>query len=190
MSWRETLASVAVITLVITNLSLIFQNREIKNGAAPRAATKYLDQGEQFPPIDGLLSSGRHLRIDFDRRRTLFIVFSPGCHWCRENRNFWDEVLQSIDREKFRPVGLAVSSDGLSDFMEGTTLSNMEVIELTPSGFLTENSFNYVPQILIVNSSGLVERSWIGSLDESRKGDLSAALGIRPRGERSKGGTP
>ena len=124
-----------------------------RTGSAPRAAVSATDMitvGASMPDIPGIHFS--------DTDRTLVIVTQSSCPYCEQSAAFWKRLASARKRERSSLRIVAVSADKLD-----TTREYFERHGIAVDGFAsTLLPVRATPTLILVDSAGLVRRSWVG----------------------------
>lgn len=178
--WTIWIAVVLIIGLLIFNILLLIQNRNLKT-STQRRSENLLTPGKVLPPLSGITISGSKEKIEWnkDNRKTLILIFSPRCGYCHENMPNWKSILQTIDRTKFRPVLVSIIPEEAKEYLEKYSLADMpNFIEPEPQAKV-EYAMHLVPQTLLVDPNGKLEKIWIGLIQDEQKGEIENYLGVR-----------
>lgn len=168
---------VAVAALLAVNLLLLAQNRRLKASVAAQPETTTLRRGTTVPAFQGRTWLGEEIRVDFDTQRRVLFFFSPECHWCKETRSVWDEIVRTMDRSRYQPVAIATEPDGAQEFVVGTSLETIPLLVDFPEGLLKQYDIEIVPQTIVVDSSGRIEHAWAGAFREADERALEDLFG-------------
>lgn len=167
--------------LIIANLLLVQQNKQLKVSASVPDRSLELKPGEQLPPLRGLDLNGNSMRFDYsaDGMKTLLMVFSPGCRACKENMPAWKAVIKQMGRENYRMIAVSLAPEGAKDYVSQYGLADIPVIaEIDPRDRVAYNLM-LTPQTILINPDGTVEKVWTGLIDSRTQGDVERTLNVK-----------
>src|ERR1044071_52876 len=116
--------------LLVCNIALLRQNQVLKKEVSVRTQPARLNQGDQLPPLHGLNLIGEKFVIEYakDSPKTILLVFSPHCGWCKRNMPNWRTMLSQVDRSKYRFIGLSTSPESVEEYVTVQEMTNIPVI--------------------------------------------------------------
>jgi len=168
---------IAALGVLVENISLLRQNRRLEEAAAPQIAA-----GAQLQMLSGLTLDGRIVPVNLPSAgsKLLVITFSPGCPACQANQEGWMKLANNA-REKGLRV-LWVSRDPIEItrgycLMHGIPLS--DTLADPPYRTYLQLGLARVPNTVLVDASGMVEKVWPGRLDQGGWDALFAYFGER-----------
>ena len=181
LSWAksiEFLLWVAALGLLVENVSLFRQNRSLREAVAPQIAA-----GTQLQMLSGLTLDGRIVPVGFPAlgSKLLILTFSPGCPACQANQTKWMNLANTLEQKGAVRI-LWVSRDPIEVTKEyclkhGIPLS--DVLADPPYRTYAQLGLARVPNTVLVDASGTVEKVWPGRLDQDRWDTLFAYFGER-----------
>ena len=150
------------------NVSVIIKRRPVfhQTSFAP---------GERVPVMDVKTVDGRagSLRIV---QETVLYIFSPTCGWCKQDyANL--KALHEAGRDRYRFVGLTDTkrSAELTRYLDDQPFpGEVWVVDSDGLAEATADRLSSYPQLLVVDSGGIVTRSWAGALYGDRQRDAEA----------------
>lgn len=179
ISKRAFLLLVAIgFILIIMNSLLIRQNEKLKARVSKLDRSLEIKPGKELPPLEGIDINGDKLAIAYgeDPRKTLLLVFSPNCRFCKENIGGWHEVLKRLDDNLVRVIGISINRDGAKEFAILHKLTDIPVMTEMDAAYRVSYNLNLVPQMILIGADGRVERVWTGKLADEEKLDLERSL--------------
>ena len=169
---------IAALAVLAENIALFRQNRRLLEAAAPQIAA-----GTQLQMLSGLTLDGRIVPVGFPAlgSKLLVLTFSPGCPACQANQAKWMNLANTLGQKGGVRV-LWVSRDPIEVTKEyclkrGIPLS--DVLADPPYRTYTQLGLARVPNTVLVDASGTVEKVWPGRLDEAGWDTLFAYFGER-----------
>jgi hypothetical protein len=100
----EVLIWIAALALIVTNVALFRQNRQLREAAAPQIAA-----GEQLQMLSGVTLDGRIEPINLPgaNSKLLLLTFSPGCPACQANQEGWAKLANALEQKVVRVLWLS-----------------------------------------------------------------------------------
>jgi peroxiredoxin len=169
----------ALVGLVIMNLFLVIQNRNLKTESV--AQKWVLQKGQSVRPLSGIdiNNEKRNLEWSRDNRKTLLFIFSPKCSFCVENMPTVKSLLAKIDSASYRIVFVSTMNEGTKDFVEQYGIQNFQIITEVDPASKIEYEMKLTPQTILIDPNGKVEQVWIGLMQESEnKSEIEKSLNI------------
>jgi len=166
--------------LIVANLLLVQQNKQLKVSAGGVDRSLELAPGKKLPPLRGLDLNGNSLSFDYNAVgiKTLLLVFSPGCRACKENMASWKAIMNQLGRENYRMIAVSLKSEGAHDYASRYGLIDIPVIaEIDPKDRVAYNLV-LTPQTILINPDGTTEKVWTGLIDSRTRGDIERTLNI------------
>jgi len=114
--------TVVGIVLLIVSVMLLLQNRKLKAelmaSAVARVKAQEIRLGAKVPPFMGIDINGSKASLSYgqDRRKTVLMLFSPGCGACKADTSKWQAILKSLDHNAFRAVIASTSAASAGEY--------------------------------------------------------------------------
>lgn len=165
--------------LLSSNLLLVKRNQALDRQLM-RKGQQYLGAGDRVPTLRGLGLDEKIKNLSYgaEEKPTLLLVFSPSCGWCKINLPNWQAILgQAAGR--YRIVALSISREGTAEYVSKHGLSQATVIVEPEPRDLLAFRFHLTPQTVLVDSSGMVRRNWLGAFASEERRDVESTLGVR-----------
>ena len=161
--------AVGFLSLVLSNVVILRANRQLNEVVENLRSLVVLQKGARVPELRAKSLDGKEvvLRYGADVRRTLFLVYTPGCPGCEQNWPSWSSVIDAMKGSRVRVV--AVDMPGLSrpDYISAHGLDRVLIVSKIDPATAIAYRFGLTPQTLLVGADGKVEESWIGLLDRN-----------------------
>src|SRR5262249_26260489 len=106
--------------------------------------------------------------------RTLVLVLSTNCKFCKMSAPFYSELAGKVSRDHSRRV-VAIFPQAPSDVAQFKLAQNL-ACETIPDVPITEAGISATPTMLLVGSDGIVIQSWTGAPNEQTKQAITSAL--------------
>jgi hypothetical protein len=180
---RKTVLMFVVMTtvLLVINLSLVRQNKSLKGSVDKRERSMEIQPGTQLPAMTGIDLNGNRLTMEYgqDPRKTLLLVFSPACRFCKENMPNWEAIMGSVDKNSYRITAVSLMENGLKEYLSEYGFTDLPVVaEMDPE---VRVGYNLVvsPQTILIDAEGRAERVWTGLIEGEKRAELERALNIQ-----------
>lgn len=174
----EILLWVAALGVLVENVGLYRQNRRLQEAVAPQIAA-----GTQLQMLSGIALDGRIVPVGLPvlGSKLLILTFSPGCPACQANQGKWMNLASTLEQNGGVRV-LWVSRDPIEVTKEyclkrGIPIS--DVLADPPYRTYTQLGLARVPNTVLMDASGTVEKVWPGRLDQAGWETLFAYFGER-----------
>ena len=140
-----------------------------------------LSAGRTIPIIRGTSPDGTAVTVGYHdvAAKTVLLLFSPGCEPCETTAKDWKELIGK-SRGQYRFVALSAIPDihSVEEFAARHRLSDILIIAKPDSSAREQYGLGFVPQTVVVNNDGVVEKVWPGALGTARRAELERYLGL------------
>lgn len=176
---KITIVAVSLATsgaLLIANIALLRRNRELQNTVYNQAMIEAPQEGSRLSALKGVDDHGRPEFIDLTSltRPALVVVLSPGCHYCRVEISTWNRIFAIEKPARVVLVNISGQDDStLISLLRPP--SNAIHINIDRSE-AERHYFQVTPTILVVNSLGVIEWAWPGTMPRDKVADLLRML--------------
>jgi len=173
----EILVWLAALGVLIENISLLRQNRRLEEAAAPQIAA-----GAQLQMLSGFSLDGRieQVSLQATSSKLLVLTFSPGCPACQANLDGWMRLANALEPKGVRV--LWVSRDPIEltrTYCTKRGIPLSDVLADPPYRNYMQLGLARVPNTVLVNATGTVEKVWSGRLDQVGWDTMFAYFGER-----------
>ncbi len=175
------LLMVLILTLLVLNVSLIIQNRNLRSLATVTKRSMVLKEGTIVPALSGLDLNGNKISLNYqdDPRKAIMLVFSPRCAYCTENMPNWQAIAQSIDPKRYRIMAVSVTRDGVKEYVGKNGFPDVPIIaDVDPKSRVTYE-MNVTPQTILIDQQGRVEKIWVGLIQPDERTEVKQFLGLK-----------
>jgi len=133
--------------------------------------------GDPVPDLVGKTLDGAPLTIAVQGTGipTLIYVFTPRCVWCTRNINNLKAMI-SASPGRFRFVGVALESEGLSEYLSLHQLPT-DVLVAPSYDTTTRYGMAATPTTIVVATDGRIQRYWQGAYSPRISGEVEEFLG-------------
>lgn len=160
-------------------LYLIHQNRRLQAMVAGVQSAHTLREGQTVPPLSATTLDGDavDLRYGSSEPSTILIWFSPSCHVCAQNTDFWNRIY-----DRYRGAGgvrlLAMSDSDVGETKAYTATHGLRfpVVCVTDERLINAYNGRVMPQTALISPQGDIERVWPGALEEPRQEEVTGVV--------------
>jgi hypothetical protein len=168
---------VVALGVLAENIFLFLQNRRLNDALAPQ-----ISAGAQLRMLSGLALDGRLQPVPFPvaGSRLLVFTFSPGCPACQANQDGWMKLASTLGQKGVHV--LWVSRDPIEitrDYCVKHGIPLSDVLADPPYRTFAQLGLTRVPNTLLVEPDGRVEKVWAGRLDQVGWDTMFAFFGER-----------
>lgn len=183
-SFSRTNAILAVLLMVglsSLNILLFVQNRNLKVTSDCRNREIVLKEGKSLIPLSGIDIDEMKQSFEWgtEGRKTLVMIFSPQCGYCRENMPIWNEIISKADKSAFRIVAASSISAGAKEFVEEYEFNDIPILIETEPESKIEYVMYLTPQTILLNQSGEIEKVWIGLIQNEKTSEVESHLNVK-----------
>jgi peroxiredoxin len=175
VSWFKLTVTLLVLGIVCQNIVLIWQTRALRT-RLELALNKEFKPGEVLPDFAGIDLDKQYVKIGFNesQKKFLLITFSTGCPACHANLPNWLALSGKLDHNQWQVVWL--SRDPLDMTREYCSQQNISDQVLSEFPLRTYNLLGLrgVPQTVVTDSDGTIEKVWVGQLDNKGWSDVAS----------------
>ncbi len=179
---KNQLWSVVLIALIVVMgveiLLLVRENQKLRSALShPENPFKTLDPGEKVPSLFGINLDGIDFKIEYpSKERTILVWFSPACPACEENLEFWKETYHNYSSENLRFIGVTdFGKDKTAEFVQRNQLE-FPILIVSNLSLLDHYKVEVIPQIILIDTNGIVQKVWAGSLTGKNKKEIQGML--------------
>jgi peroxiredoxin len=169
MKKKEVIGYVLMSFMLLEIVFLIAQNRQLKKQietVGSRQAADTLAVGQRASSIDFQALDGSSQSIEFKdpSKKYLLYIFSTTCPYCEKNMTNWNAIYSSVHASNLTILALSIRD------LETTRKYYDQKRPLYPVAvpsekFEDEYKVHVIPKTLLIDQSGIVEKSWSGLLD-------------------------
>jgi hypothetical protein len=111
--------------------------------------------------------------VDFAQKgKTLLIVISPTCHFCRDSEPFYRQLAKTAGPKTHLLAVLPVPKGEAETYVHASISPSLELV----SASLGQVNVQATPTLLLVDSHGNVEMAWVGKLDDASQRQVQSEL--------------
>lgn len=169
---------VLVLVMGVEIFLLVQENRELRLALkTPRGPVKVLNPKEKVPPLVGIDQKGKEFKVEYpSSQKTILFWFSADCPSCEYNLEFWKEIYQKHSSAKLRFFGVTNSEEKKTeDFIKKFQLE-FPVLILSDFSFLDKYRVEAIPQTMLIDTNGMVQKVWPGPLSENHKKEMEGMI--------------
>lgn len=166
--------------LMLVNVLLAQQNKQLKALAGKPGRRLELSPGKGVPPVEGFDVEGNKVVVSYgeDPRKTVLLVFSPGCRACKANMSNWQSLIKGVDKSLYRVIALSLAPTGIEDYLAQFNPAGVPVLAEVDAKTRVEYQLSLTPQQILIDPEGKVEKVWTGLLRGEDKADIERILGF------------
>jgi peroxiredoxin len=181
---KNSLTVVLLLVIVIMGLEivyLVYQNRRLQSALTEASSLQVLEQGQMVPALTAAYLDGTPAQVVYgdNQPSTVLIWFSPSCHVCKDNADFWN-LLYVRYRHSERVRFLAMSDSDPAETGPYVTQHALTfpVICVTDDRLIDAYNGRVMPQTALISPQGAIEQVWPGALEKTRQDEITAALDL------------
>ncbi len=180
--WTQLIPSLVIVVLIVECILLMLQNRELRrtiNTMTTVGQVEPLRPGDRVESFDAqtLDGTGIHVRYLDSSARYLFFVLSTTCPHCAKMLPVWHTIAKN-QPENLNIMG--ISPHGLDATKEYVTKNNIAFYTLcaeSDTSFPRKYKIAGVPETILVNGDGIVEKTWVGELSTEQANEIQTLMG-------------
>jgi peroxiredoxin len=169
---------VLVLVMGVEILLLVQENRELRVALkAPGGSLKILNPKEKVPPLSGIDQKGEKVKVEYpSSKKTVLFWFSVECPSCEYNLEFWKQIYHKHSSGMLRFFGVTSSEeDKTEEFIKKFQLE-FPVLVLSDFSLLEKYRVEVIPQTMLIDTNGVVQKVWPGSLSENYKKEIEVMI--------------
>jgi len=175
INWIQLISYVLIVFLTIVCTLLIIHNRDLKRNALTSIGQfEPLEPGERVEPFSVQTLDGNTTVIDYSNpaKGYLFFVLSTTCPHCERTLPHWQSIADSKS-ENFDVLGISIHNiDETRNFLASKSVGFYTVSVLNDTSFNRKYKINGVPATFLVNGEGVVEKVWVGALNDEQTSEI------------------
>jgi len=179
---RSLLTPVLLVIILVMGgeiVYLISQNRRLQTMLADVPSLQVLQQGQTVPSLTATDLDGDNVSVRYgpNEPSTLLIWFSPTCHICAENAEFWNDIYRRYHGSpEVRFLGMSdAGADDTRAYVADRQLA-FPVICVTDASLVDVYNGHVMPQTALISPRGAIEKVWPGALEPGRRDEIGAVL--------------
>lgn len=178
-TWTKSLLVMLIITCsALMNIVLTRKVSSLENTIAYMRSSDNLRTGVTLPSINVRRIDGSRSSIAFSDSKipTVLYVFTPQCHWCRENL---PELHALIDNSagRYRVIGISLRRQDLNDYVEKERLHFPIYTDVEQSSIIAYH-FGATPETIVVSSDAKLLKDWKGAYTQDQRHEIESYLNI------------
>ena len=164
----EAIANVVVIVMALA-VGYVVLGRYVAAYRVPRSVAA----GDRLGAIPNLDWS--------QHRHTLVLALNTGCHFCEQSVPFYQRLVDTQESGGGELEIVAVFPNEAEMVRQFMTREDLRIRSVSAAP-LEKLRVNATPTVILVNSSGRVERSWVGTLTSRQELDVLKLALVSPLG--------
>ncbi|HVP37242.1 MAG TPA: TlpA disulfide reductase family protein [Terriglobales bacterium] len=169
---------VIVIVMGVEILLLVKENKKLREALSrSRGPVRILAPEEKVPSLVGVNLKAEELKLIYpSSEKTVLFFFSPDCPACEENLEFWKTLYKNNSSKKVRIFGVTNSDrDKTEEFVKKFQLT-FPVMLISDLKLLDKYKVEMVPQTMLIDTSGKVQKVWPGPLPANYKKEIESSI--------------
>lgn len=178
------LSNVLLFFLILAALEILLlvnQNRQLRQAVISYTKDRdTLKKGELIKNFPLKTLEGNFINLeDYLKTKpwTLLLFFSSNCPACEKDIPIWKTIQQLSQNSKFSII--AVSLDNEIETKRFAYFNKLEfdiLLDDDKNTFFKANKVHSVPELILINSEGIVENIWIGAISAREEKSLNEIL--------------
>ena len=118
--------------------------------------------------------------------KRIYLYFTPKCKYCREQFPYWKTIVKEAPSHNLEVIGLVKASEdktALNAYLREMALSTDSPTPLRvafiPEDLQRDYKLFATPTTLVADTSGVIEKSWVGAWRANQFAEVNAALDFR-----------
>jgi peroxiredoxin/uncharacterized membrane protein YphA (DoxX/SURF4 family) len=156
-----------LIFLLVQNSAFAIRNLELRNRIYWLVANDILSAGKEIKPIKVYDLEGAERKIIFNKSKyTILFVMQYGCHLCKENVSFWNQLATKLNSNKsVRIIGISIDDSKTTEKLALEYSTEFELVFNPEEDFRNDLKLFKTPLTLVINKNGLVDKVFKGKLN-------------------------
>ncbi len=176
INWFNLFLYATVVLLATQVYFLSMENRSLKAGGEMKSLTA-VASGVQFAGMPVASLDGQEQTLVFDQpdAKKLLFLFSTNCQYCTENIVNWEALIAS---HSSRVELLAISENSVEEthiYQQDNSFPG-EILVALPDDYRERYDVMAVPQTVLLNRDGIVEKAWLGRLNGEQLEDIATHI--------------
>lgn len=161
--WFSTAFAGILVLSLAANALLVRQNRQLQTKLASAEETPL---GRTLIPITGVTLGGQELSMDLGKlgARSVLLVYSPACHFCKINWTNWAALLPRMTASGWTPIFADISGTTDATFVKQHGLEHFTVFRDLSSATKLAFVLRGTPTTVLFDRQGRAEKVWVGLL--------------------------
>jgi peroxiredoxin len=174
---------VLVVVMGVEIFLLVKENQKLRAALSlPRGPIKILNPEEKVPSLVGINLKGEEFKVEYpSSQKTVLFWFSSICPSCEHNLEFWREIYQKHSSDRLRFVGVTHSGEEKTGEFVAKFQLEFPVLIVSDLALLDQYRVEVIPQTMLIDSTGIVQRVWPGPLSENYKKEIREMIASSPR---------
>ena len=183
---KQKLFNVVMVVLVVflsaEVVLLVFQNRrlqktltEFTTGPTNRGQLK---PGEQLPVVDLKSLDGSTMKLEYQepQKKHLVFIFTSTCPHCEATFPKWKQFADEIGNKSIITLGVCLDNLETTKELAEKRTPNFPMFSANDTSFSRLYKISGVPQTLLVDGNGKVEKIWVGELNKDNVAEVENSI--------------
>ncbi|TLY32998.1 MAG: TlpA family protein disulfide reductase [Ignavibacteria bacterium] len=182
MNWIQVISVTLNLLLTIEAVLLILQNRDLKNSlrrSPVGAQVEPLKAGERVEAVKVQTLDGNTTDLAYTDpgKKYLLFVLSTTCPHCEKTLVNWKAIAHDNRDQNCDIIGVSVHSlDETKKYVANKSVG-FYVVSVADTSFSRKYKISGVPETILLQGDGSVEKVWIGELSEDQTIEIEKLMG-------------
>lgn len=180
--WSIAIIFLLMIFLTVDVILLTIQNRNLKSQLdAITARPEQLKAGERVESFNVKTLDGSITQIDYADSTTkyLFFILSTSCPFCEKNLAAWKNVVAMNQKNIYKIIGISIDDLEKTKNYIATKDVSFYLTSIADTSFLRKYKISSVPETILINGNGIVEKVWAGKLSEKQSNEIHSLISAK-----------
>jgi len=160
--------SIALLLLLVINVILVIQNRDLKQRLEEFAAQRtpnILKVGDEVPSAVITMLDGQRKELSYSdsNKKYLLFLFNTTCGSCERNLPTWESIAASKQNGTYDILALSIFDEEKTRAFVSEKKMNLPV-GLADTSFVKSYKIIGVPHTVVIDGNGTVQKIWSGTL--------------------------
>lgn len=183
--WGKLISYILVVLLTAECILLILQNRDLKHMLSTMTTVgqvEPLKPGEKVEPFQVTTLDGHTNEFTFadSTRKYLLFVLSTTCPHCEKTLPIWKSIVKNKS-DNCNVLGISIHNlDETKKFLASKDVGFYTVSSMSDTSFSRKYKISGVPETILINGNGTVEKAWVGELTSDQSNEIQALMNAPP----------
>lgn len=166
------------IVLGVVVILLMVQNRDLKFQRISSNFLKPLQQGDIVEAFKVLSINGDTLNFNYTQpnQKYLFFILSTTCPHCKNNLIHWNNIVNYVKRDDVYSLGISLNNNSETFRYFNEKNVKFYICTIADTNFTNKYKIAGVPETILVDGNGVVEKVWIGELGKEQETEITDLL--------------
>lgn len=181
-NWLQIISVIMIAFLILEVVLLMKQNRDLRAQISPFTNPEMMEplkSGDHVGPIKVQSLSGVASELSYTdpNKKYLLFVLSTTCPHCEKTLPLWQMIAQNAKPEMCSVLGISIHPFEETKKYVEQNQPNFNVVVVSDTSFKRAYKINGVPQTILLDGNGVVEKAWMGELTTEQINEIQKLLG-------------